>query len=357
MAQTSMFWDGTSTGDAGPYSGDTFSDFIRKLFIEDRTQQGVIEGYANELVVTGSTSPIHVNTGAALVDGKFYENTASVDFTVTTPASTRIDRVVLRKDFTNQTIRLALITGTIGSGSPPALTQTDGTTWEIPLYQVSINNSGIITLTDERYFLYTANSSVWRADNDGSGSGLNADLLDDAHKSTDNTLASNSDYLIPSEKAIREFIETSYLRAHLERYNTAESWPGSTGYGALASYNTVLHDYSNGVITYSGGNFTVTKSGIYVITVGAKPLSLGVYDFPGEVIIVKNGNTIIGGMQIDTRNDNYYSMYAPTTTIHPYLSASDYVGVYFYKKSTDNWKIEGATSATPMVNGISITKL
>jgi hypothetical protein len=155
MAESSLPWAGAATGDCGPYSDDQWSDTWRKLFLLDRTTQGVLLGYGNTLAVTGATSPVAVNTGAALVDGKFYENTASVNVAIPTPAgATRIDRIVLRKDFAGQTVRITRIAGTEGAGAP-AITQTDGTTWDIPLAQASITTGGIITVTDERSFAST----------------------------------------------------------------------------------------------------------------------------------------------------------------------------------------------------------
>jgi len=67
--------------------------------------------------------------------------------------STRIDRIVLRKSWVAQTVRITRIEGIEGGGAP-ALTQTDGTTWDIPLYQVSITTGGNITLTDERVYIH-----------------------------------------------------------------------------------------------------------------------------------------------------------------------------------------------------------
>ena len=150
MAEISLEWSGTLTGDAGPYSDDNWSDRWRKLFTNDRTTQGVLPNYENELEITGAATPISVNTGAALVDGKFYENTTAVTVAIPSPAvSTRVDRIVLRKSWVAQTVRITRIEGVEG-GVAPAITQTDGTTWDIPLYQVTITTGGAITLTDER---------------------------------------------------------------------------------------------------------------------------------------------------------------------------------------------------------------
>lgn len=151
--ENSWYWPGTTVGDAtdAPYDDDEFSDIWRKLFLRDRTLQGIIDSYENELVVTNPAgNTIRVATGAALADGKFYETDANVDNVIATPAAlTRIDRVVLRKSWAAQTVRVVILTG-IEGGAVPALTQNDGVTWEIPLAQVSITVVPAITITDER---------------------------------------------------------------------------------------------------------------------------------------------------------------------------------------------------------------
>lgn len=38
---------------------------------------------------------------------------------------------------------------------------------------------------------------------------LNADMLDTAHKSIDGTMANNSDALIPSEKAVKTYVDNN----------------------------------------------------------------------------------------------------------------------------------------------------
>jgi len=150
MAEISYPWSGTLVGDAGPYSDDDWSDRWRKTFVNDRTDEGILPNYENELEITGVASPISINTGAAFVDGKFYENDSSASVVIPSPTvSTRIDRIVLRKSWVAQTVRITRIEG-IEGGVAPALTQVDGTTWDIPLYQVSITTGGAITLADER---------------------------------------------------------------------------------------------------------------------------------------------------------------------------------------------------------------
>lgn len=153
MTEKSWYWPGTTTGDASdaPYDDDEFSDIWRKLFQRDRTLQGIIDGYESELSVSSpSTNVLRVAKGAALVDGKFYEADDVVDKAFATPSVLlRIDRVVLRKDFAAQTVRVAILTGVEGGGVP-ALTQVDGVTWEIPLAQADITIVPTVTLTNER---------------------------------------------------------------------------------------------------------------------------------------------------------------------------------------------------------------
>lgn len=155
MTQTSYPWGGTTVGDGAlaPYTDDEWSDIWRKVRTTDRTTQGVLPDYASELAVSNPAgTTIRVASGAAIVDGKFYENDTNADFSVTAPVSgTNYYRVVLRKSWSAQTVRLALIgPNTVGA---PALTQTDGTTWEIALATVSITSTNTVTVTDTRTYV------------------------------------------------------------------------------------------------------------------------------------------------------------------------------------------------------------
>jgi hypothetical protein len=156
----SLPWGGIVIGDAGPYTDDNWSDVWRKLFTVDRATQGVLRNYGGMLAVTGIVSPVSVAAGAAVVDGKWYETDAALNVVVPTPAAlTRIDRIVVRKDFANQTARVTRIAG-IEGGAAPALVQIDGVTWDIPLAQASITIVAAITLTDQRVFIRGGISQV-----------------------------------------------------------------------------------------------------------------------------------------------------------------------------------------------------
>lgn len=154
MVERSRFWDGTVLGDAtvAPYDAATeFSEVMLAIAGDypDANKGGVL-GLLSLAVTSPSANTVRVAAGQALVWGTWYENTANLDFTIPTPAgSTRIDRIVLRKSWAAQTVRLVRIAGAEG-GSAPAMTQTAGTTWDIPIITVSITTGGTMTITDVR---------------------------------------------------------------------------------------------------------------------------------------------------------------------------------------------------------------
>jgi hypothetical protein len=155
MAEKSLFWTTGAIGDgATSYTQAEVIRWMRQLWLGDNTDEGVMKNYENELSASGATTPVVVNTGAAVVYGFPYWNTTTVNVTIPTPAgSTRVDLIVLRADWTAQTVRITRIAGTEGAG-PPSLTQTDGVLWDLPLWQASITTGGAITLTDQRVFVH-----------------------------------------------------------------------------------------------------------------------------------------------------------------------------------------------------------
>ena len=158
MTEKSRPWDGTATGDAteAPYDAPTeFAEILMAIAQAAKLSNkgGVFKEVDNALAVSGTSSPVAVNTGQAMVWGTWYKNDASVNVAIPTPAgSTRIDRIVLRKSWSSQTVRITRIAGTEG-GAAPAMTQVAGTTWDVPLATVSITTGGVITVTDAREYL------------------------------------------------------------------------------------------------------------------------------------------------------------------------------------------------------------
>lgn len=122
---------------------------------------GVIRTLANDLAVSGDSSGMNVKiaTGSAWIKGGYYENDAIITLAIDASHATlhRYDRIIVRIDWIANTIAAAVVKGTPGaSPSVPALTQTFGTLWEIPLAIVYIaatvtviNAAGV---TDARLF-------------------------------------------------------------------------------------------------------------------------------------------------------------------------------------------------------------
>lgn len=165
MAEESWPWPGTTVGDAGPYSDDDWDNMWETLYgsgVAPYNNRGVIRNWLNELVVTTpGVNAVDVDTGAALVHGKFYRNTAVVNV-VGIPSAAggvghtwREDLICVRSSWIAQTIRVYRHANPADEVGYPAPTQTDGTCWEIPLYAVRINAAGTITLiTDLRDYLF-----------------------------------------------------------------------------------------------------------------------------------------------------------------------------------------------------------
>lgn len=159
MTQTSRFWDGSAIGDAvtAPYdAGTEFSKVLNSISGAAGVAthlSAVFVGELNALAVSGAATPVTVGTGRAMVWGAWYENDAATTVVVPTPsAATRIDRIVLRKDWALQTVRVTRVAGAEGGGAP-ALTQIAGTTWDMPIAQISITTGGVITITDQRSYV------------------------------------------------------------------------------------------------------------------------------------------------------------------------------------------------------------
>lgn len=164
MAEKSYLW---TTGVAGDGSATyTQADWSRigKIFAATNKWEGVAPNYLNSFSGTPSANNVAINTGGAIVDGMAYNNDASVNVNIPSAVgggNTRIDRIVLRANWTNRTIRITRLAGTDAS-SPvaPAITQSSGSTYDITLYQVLVNTSGTVTLTDERTMAQIATADI-----------------------------------------------------------------------------------------------------------------------------------------------------------------------------------------------------
>lgn len=154
MTQFSMLpWTTGGAGDgATPYTQDQSNNFFRYFDVRDPASEGVALGVLSELAVSGSSSPLTVAPGAAICYGRYWSD-ANVSLSVSTPGvGTTGGRVVLRCTWSTRQIRLAVKMSASGIATPPALTQSFGSTWEISLATFTITTGGTITLTDDRAF-------------------------------------------------------------------------------------------------------------------------------------------------------------------------------------------------------------
>lgn len=156
MTQTSMFWPTSGVGDGVPtgYDADHWQWLWRMLWTNDPTTQGVSKGYLGELEVTNPAGvTLHIASGGALVYGFPYRNTSAVDLWLTTPIiNTTGWRLVLRADWETQKVRLVLLQSADGFIGIPALTQTVGVRWDLPIAEGFVSVVPAVTIGDDRIF-------------------------------------------------------------------------------------------------------------------------------------------------------------------------------------------------------------
>ena len=169
MTEKSIFWSAPTSGDGtAAYTEDEIRSLFGVLTQSLRNaSRGIFEPSGGALEVTGATSPLAVADGYAFVNGYFYWSTASENVAVSTPVvGTTGHRVVLRLVNASKTIRIVLISSADGTASYPALTQSDGTQWEIPLANLTITTGGAITLSDARdYVRLNTKIATWMIEN------------------------------------------------------------------------------------------------------------------------------------------------------------------------------------------------
>jgi len=257
MAQTSFYWSGTAVGDAtlAPYDDDEFSDNWSLLHTYDRTIQGVIDTgnptYSSMLACTNPAgTTIRIANGAALVDGKIYKNTANVDFSVTVPgAGTNYYTIVLQKDFVAQTVRLAMLGP--DAVAFPTVTQTDGTIWEIEIWQVAITNAGAITILDVRECIHlliqSADNAIQRTF-DGNARGDHAIDLQNIRDTATKVASGDYSFIAGGQENT-----ASGTNSHAEGSSNVASGESSHAEGSLTT--------ASGVQAHTEGYFTTASGG------------------------------------------------------------------------------------------------
>lgn len=156
MAQRSRIWAGNTgsgaAGDAGPYSDANWRDIWK--------YNGLYSPHSSILLGSGvapdpglNVSPgaglnVTVSAGRANVQGAYYENDSNLTLAIAANASgnPRIDSVILRVDYTAQTVRCVILQGTpAASPVAPTLTQ-NALVWESSIAEVDVAN-GVASFT------------------------------------------------------------------------------------------------------------------------------------------------------------------------------------------------------------------
>lgn len=339
MAEFSRFHTTNNTGD-GPsagYSAANFQQFIRETFITNPATEGVLYGIGNNLAVSGTSSPVSVNTGAAINYGVYYGNDSSVNVTIPTPSSaTRIDRIVLRYSWSAQTVRITRIAGTEGSGSAPAMTQTANTTWDIPIANVSITTGGVITVTDERTYVKHPGVYGWL----NSALSVNAGIT-----ASGNITASKSNAGTYNEVAVNN---TSNTAGSYARFNAAVG--GASADDPLMTWSiTGVQTWAMGLdnsdsdkmkiapysVIGSGDVLTLDSSGNLTVTGAVSASSLNASQLgSGTVPLARLSGITTGNLAADSVDDTIAGNRVPAVIRRQGGSATD-------------WSSAGTTSYTP----------
>ncbi|MDF2792063.1 MAG: hypothetical protein K0S80_5165 [Neobacillus sp.] len=122
---------------------------------------GVIKGKLNDLLVYADSTGmrVKVKSGQANLQGHFYQSDSEevLPIAIANASNPRIDRVIVRIDWTADSIALAVLQGTpAATPVAPALTQ-NSSRWEISLAKVlvgaNVNTIAAGNVTDERNFV------------------------------------------------------------------------------------------------------------------------------------------------------------------------------------------------------------
>jgi len=136
--------------------------------------------FENRYAATFAANTITIATGMGMSDGKPHHCSVAGDITIPSAVgggNTRIDRIVLRADWTAQEVRLTRIAGTdAASPTAPAITQTSETTYDIMLYQVLVDVGGTTSLQlDERVWAAAGLAGNGLVTNTSGGIAVNVD--------------------------------------------------------------------------------------------------------------------------------------------------------------------------------------
>lgn len=312
----------TALDDYGPFDAglganrneDFWRDYFRHL-----TGSGVIDGIGSEFAVSergaGANMSVDVASGECFIRGHWGESTSTKNMAISAAHATlaRIDRVVLRTDFTANTISIEVIEGTPNATpAAPALTQSSSR-WEISLAQISIpaadTSIGSAQITSERTIIgfptfdqstapadgdtwtYNATTGLWEpAASSGTSEGFRA------YRSTTQGLSASTTTTIVFDTEVQDQ-GGDYNPATGEWTVPVAGWyivGGSVGFASLAdgaSYTAVL--YVNGVATATLSAFVRAGGLGGAILAGSLPL----YLTAGQVVTLRAFRSTAGDVE------------------------------------------------------------
>jgi len=147
MPETSYLWDNPGTGDSpgAGYGNDLLAQVIHRMLFNGTLDQGVLLGWGSDLECTvGGVDTVTVLPGAAFTYGVWYENTANQNVDVNAFRGGNCQIIVRASWGAVQTSRLTAI-------AVAAMVKNPGVTYDIPLWEVSVNAAGVVALvTDDR---------------------------------------------------------------------------------------------------------------------------------------------------------------------------------------------------------------
>jgi hypothetical protein len=175
MAETSGLWTtaGAPVGDQAVSYTQSLASTMLRIAAACSGFEGVAPGYLNELAPSSTgVNNCRIASGGAMVDGKYYSNSANVDFNIISAVgggNTRIDRIVIKALWgATFTCRLTLVSGADAAVPvAPTLDTTSETDYDIPICQVLVTTGGVITITDERRWAIVDTDESTLEDNAG----------------------------------------------------------------------------------------------------------------------------------------------------------------------------------------------
>lgn len=112
---------------------------------------GVFVGKSSELQVAAATNmTIAIKSGNANIEGRWYENTSDLSLTLENAngVNPRIDRVVIRCDYSSRLIKAVIITGTPSTTPTAPAIVRDGTYFDISLATINVA-AGATSITQD----------------------------------------------------------------------------------------------------------------------------------------------------------------------------------------------------------------